>query len=59
MKIMLKDICFSYPSHDVLDEVTMEVSEGEIVNPPKDVAWQGIYYPGADSCFAGAEEFLS
>jgi len=32
MKIMLKDICFSYPSHDVLDEVTMEVAEGEILS---------------------------
>ena len=32
MKITLKDICFSYPSHNVLDGVTMEVGEGEILS---------------------------
>lgn len=32
MKINVKDICFSYASHEVLDRVALEVSAGEILS---------------------------
>ena len=47
-------------SQNALKYIAREVLGVDVeVNPPQDVALQGIYYPGADSCFAGTEEFLS